>query len=403
MTFRFSLHGVAGHFDLPRMIRGNRRYQQTRNRMINELNIPEARADRILEDMLGNALLRHGDHLLTVKGAIVDRVVQIRSELDTLFGTVLEFNPRNNADGSAGSRASLDEQIRQLDQHYSDLDQALQDLGIPFHEMQPPPAVADGVHPAFRQEIDGVTPMTQRQADRPIEYDTSRPPPETGLGQRIRIETGRYTFSRNVLPDGRVQWTRSFEDGASVRFEVEGGRYRVETYDASGRRTHEFGEYDILHDAYRTRPRTTAIMQAHHGMQNSLMKQLFEDFGYDGNAVPTIWLRNSRRGSPHGIITDIQNASKPSRAADAVNNPRAAGQAAPGAAPLEARGLAGTTYADIRRWALADLLMTDMPRNRIDEYLAVFDRYFERNVLPNIPADQRAALLGNWPPAGGGQ
>ncbi len=400
MTIRFTLRGIAGEIDAAAIVRSNPDFLRARNRMINELNIPAGRADRMLGDMLAHAVLRHADHLIAGRHALVDQVIDLRTRLDGLYGSILNYNPQGGAIGnrSTASAMSIDDQIRQLDQHYRDLDQALTDLGKPLDEIVPPANMADRVPQVIADEIDGTTASTARQDERLIEYDTEVPPRETGLAQKIRIETGRYVFSRIIGPDGKPRWSRKFADDASVRFEVINGRYRVETFDASGTRTSLFEEYDILHGAYARRPRTTAIMQAHHGMQNSLMTRLFGEFGYNGGAAPTVWLRNSRRGSPHGTITDIQNASKPSRARDAVGNPRAAGAAAPGAAPLEARGLAGTTYADIRRWALEDLLMTNMPRNKIKEYLGVFDNYFESTVLPNIPADRRAALLGTVQP-----
>jgi len=97
-------------------------------------------------------------------------------------------------------------------------------------------------------------------------------------------------------------------------------------------------------------------------------------YGYDGGSAPTIWLRNSRRGSPHGSITDVQKAQK------------------------SIRDRAGITYEQIRNWAVADLLITDMPHTKIQEYLAVFDAYFIETVMPNIPPGEYQRLLGNWRP-----
>jgi len=371
MRMSFTLRGVAGSFDMRAILRSDEGLAAVQRRMVNELGIDAARAERILTDVLGRALLRHGDHLIAGRSALVDRVIALRGQLDTVYSTILNFDARSGQGHRIGpDTASLDAQLRQIDGIYRDLDDALTDLGKPFDEVAPPPGVANDVPRVLGDEIGSSTASTRTQTERPVTHDTT----PQGASNRIRIETGRYRFARDVTPDGRTVYRRSFEDGASVTFEVRDGRYRVETFDPSGNRSSSFGEYDILHSPYGRRPRTTAIMQAHHGMQNSLMTRLFGDFGYNGNAAPTIWLRNSRSGSPHGSITAVQNGQRSTRNA------------------------AGVSYSDIRRWALDDLLVTDMPRTKIEEYLGAFDHYFESAVLPNIPQGQRAAVLGDWVP-----
>lgn len=371
MRFSFALRGHAGSFDLGAIMRSDQRLVAVRRRMIDELGIEASRAERILTDMLGRALLRHGDHLVAARSALVDRVIALRTQLDTLYATALNYNARSG-DGVRvrSGTASLDHQLRQIDGIYRQLDDALTELGKPFDQVAPPPGLANDVPAALSREIAGSTPSTRTQARRPVTHDTT----PQGAAGRVRIESGRYRFAREVGPGGRPVYRRTFADGASVTFEVRDGRYRVSTFDAAGNRTSTFGEFDILHAPYGTRPRTTAIMQAHHGMQNSLMNQLFGRYGYNGNAAPTIWLRNSRSGSPHGSITAVQNGQRSTRNA------------------------AGTTYGDVRRWALDDLLMTDMPRHKIEEYLAAFDHFFETTVLPNVPEAQRATLLGDYVP-----
>lgn len=371
MRIAFTLRGVSSSFELSAIVRSDEGFSALRRRMINELDIPEGRANRILEDMLGRALLRHGEHLVAAKSALVDRIIALRGQLDTLYSSVLDFRPRSGAGRriDAGT-ASLDEQLRQIDQAYAQLDDRLTELGRPLHEIEPPPDVASDVPAVLNNEVNASTVTSPTAPVRPITHDIT----PQGAAGRARIEAGRYRFTRGTAADGRTIYTRTFADGASVNFEVRNGQYRVETFDASGRRTASFGEYDILHSPYGRRPRTTAIMQAHHGLQNSLMNRLFRNYGYNGNAAPTIWLRDSRQGSPHGTITAIQNGQRSSR------------------------NVAGLNYQQIRRWALDDLLRANMPRDRITEYLAAFDHYFESAVLPNIPAADRPALLGDWTP-----
>lgn len=371
MKIAFNLRGVAGSFDLRAIIRSDEGLAAVQRRMVNELDIPAGRAERILQDMLARALLRHGDHLIAGRSALVDQVITLRTQLDNLYGSILNFASQSGTGQRSGASAgSVDDQIRQLDGIYSQLDDRLTELGKPFHEVEPPSGLTHDVPEVLGAEIDGRTASTRTQDERPIDMDTT----PQGASRRIRIESGRYRFTRTVHADGRVTYRRDFVDGASVEFEVHNGQYRVTTFDNAGQRTSSFGEYDILHTPYGRRPRTTAIMQAHHGLQNSLMTALFGRFGYNGNSAPTIWLRNSRRGSPHGTITAVQNGQK------------------------SARNAAGTTYSDIRNWALDDLLMTNMPRHKIEEYLAALDHYFESAVLPNIPDADRAALLGDWTP-----
>jgi len=371
MRISFTLRGVSSSFDLSAIVRSDEGFMALRRRMVDELDIPAGRADRILQDMLGRALLRHGDHLISARSALVDQVIALRGRLDTLYSSALNFSARSGTGQRLDvNAASLDDQLRQIDGLYAQLDDKLTELGQPFHEVEPPPDLANDVPRVLSDEIGGRTASTRTQPHRDITEDID----PRGRSGRIRIESGRYRFTRNSTPDGRTVYSRNFSDGASVQFEVRNGQYRVETFDASGQRTASFGEYDILHTPYGLRPRTTAIMQAHHGLQNSIMTRLFGRFGYNGNAAPTIWLRNSRRGSPHGSITAVQNGHK------------------------SARNAAGATYRDIRNWALDDLLMTNMPRNKIEEYLAAFDHYFETAVLPNIPEAERAALLGDWTP-----
>lgn len=374
MRISFTLRGIAGSFDLGAIVRADEGLAALRRRMTNELNIPAGRADRILQDMLGQALLRHGDHLIAARSALVDRVITLRGRLDTLYSSALNFNAQSGAGHRVGATtASLDDQLRRIDAIYGQLDDALTSLGKPFHEVAAPAGVANDVPDVLRTEIGARSASARTQPRRPIAHDTT----PQGAAGRVRIESGRYRFDRRLNTDGNAVYSRSFEDGASVTFEVRNSQYRVETFDALGHRTSSFGEFDILHSPYARRPRTTAIMQAHHGLQNSLMNQLFggsSGYGYNGNAAPTIWLRDSRRGSPHGSITAVQNGQRSSRNA------------------------AGTTYRDIRNWALDDLLMTNMPRPKIEEYIAAFDHFFETTVLPNIPATERSALLGGWTP-----
>ncbi|WP_404385378.1 hypothetical protein [Caenispirillum salinarum] len=364
---RFSFRGHDTGMNLGAIIAGDEGFAAARRRMTDELGFPPEKADRILADMLGTTLLRYGSHLVREKSDLVAKVVDLRDRLDTLYSELLNFERRDGSGGRvSGDRDDLDTQLRKIEGLYSELDAALKDLGTPFHGIEPPPDIALGLPEHLLKEIRETDASVRTQDRRDVTADLTPTKP----GRRSRIEGGRYTFKRNA--DG--SYTRIFADDASVRFRVRNGRYHVETFDPSGNKQLEFSEFDVLQSPYERRPRTTALMQCHHGLQNSLMTKLFKAYNYDGGAAPTIWLRNSRRGSPHGSITAVQNGQKSTRNA------------------------AGITFEDIREWAIADLRITQMPEHKIAEYLAVFDAYFESAVLPNIPKEKYDELLGNWRP-----
>jgi hypothetical protein len=87
------------------------------------------------------------------------------------------------------------------------------------------------------------------------------------------------------------------------------------------------------------------------------MKSTFGEFGYDRDAVPTIWLKDSTADSPHGIITAAQNGRSPT-------------------------GI--PSYEQIRSWGVEDMQKAGVPSGSIDEYLAANDGYFRHNVLPKM-------------------
>src|SRR5262249_18695670 len=134
-----------------------------------------------------------------------------------------------------------------------------------------------------------------------------------------------------------------------------------------------FKEFDTLNDAYRNKPPSSRVMQAHHGCQNELMARLFGKRGYDGEEVPTIWLRDSTGASPHGIITHaMQNANKQAR--------------------LEAPDL---TYGKIRDIAASDLKAAGAPDAAIHDYMKAIDAYFDANIRPKLKARGELDLVGD--------
>lgn len=371
---RFSFRGLSSHFDPRAMARSDPAFVRLRRTMTEQLGLDAARADRLLDEMLLRALTRWGDDVLRGQSALLDRVVSLRERLDDLYHQTLNFSARSGPSTtrvSAAGRPSVRDQLREIDQLIRQLDDELAALGRPLHEIHPGSAATRDIAAETADEVARAAASTRRPGHehRDVLADTAR---EAG---RSRSRLSRKGFRAH--PPGQSQvFRREFADGSWAEFRIEGGRYHVRTRNAAGVES-TFAEYDILHSPYANRPLTTSLMQAHHGVQNSMMTRLFGRFGYSGEAAPTIWLRNSRRGSPHGAITAVQNAGRSTRSSSA------------------------TTLSEIRRLAIEDLRLTHMPEVQINAYLRVFDEYFARAVLPAMSRADRLRLLGDWRPPSG--
>lgn len=366
----WSFRGVASAIDPRRIVRSDVTFQRLRRRMVDDMGMDGARADRILDDMLARALTRFGDEFVLGKSKALDRVVQLRDRLDTLYHDALNFRGRSTPGGTQRVKAdaSVPDQVREINRLYDELDAALDELGRPVEALRPSSGATRSVAERTADEIDAII-AAARGRD-----GFGRMPGHEHRDIGLDITQGRLKrrgFVEVPGSDGK-SFTRRFKtDGSTATFTMENGAYKVTVRDAAGLET-TFREFDLLSTPYARRPFTTSLMQAHHGLQNSLMTDLFSDFGYDGGAAPTIWLRNSRKGSPHGTITASQNSERAARKA----------------------GL--RTLAEIREVGIEDLARCDMPHDMITAYVRAFDEYFEAAVLPRIPADRRAALLGDW-------
>ncbi|KAG1713687.1 hypothetical protein GQR58_002155 [Nymphon striatum] len=399
--------------------------------MTDERGIPPARARQIAEDMVGWAVLRHGDNLIAGRSAMIDRVIEIRTRLDDLYATVLNYDSPlvGTANRTSGPR-DIDTQLDQLAQAYRDLDAEMTQLQLPFHTV--PAALADTRLPRhLLDEIDNAPrSSTSSQTPRPHADDTRMMVQPDG-GLRVRLTGIRYYFVRQA--DG--SYLRTFTDGDTATLRMVNGWYQITTRSADGTQLSRFTEFDILHTPYGRKPRTSAVMQAHHGMQNSLMESLFSAYGYNKNSVPTMWLRNSRAGSPHGMITNAQHTrartsatTSPAAPTGTASTPPVTSTAPPAAASVSPPGspptlgspvppsttvpatpaaaataapTTGMTYSDIRQKAIEDFRLVDVPHARATEYLAAFDAYFERTVLPQLRSQGALHLLGTWVPQGG--
>jgi hypothetical protein len=165
--------------------------------------------------------------------------------------------------------------------------------------------------------------------------------------------------------------TRKYDTG-TVELKVVDGQIHVTVTDNNGVVTDRFKEFDVLHESYANKPLSSEAVQAHHGCQNALMEHVFSRFGYTKGGPPTIWLRDSTSGSPHGIITfHLQSKTLSDGKADP-----------------------SLTYGKIRDIAVKELATAGVPDAKIREYIRAMDKYFDENVLPNIPDALRDRLVG---------
>jgi hypothetical protein len=160
-----------------------------------------------------------------------------------------------------------------------------------------------------------------------------------------------------------------------------GGRLR---FRVRKRGTHQWSkfyqEFEVFKEPYRDRPRSTEVMQAHHGCQSALMKEVFGG-RYDAGEAPTIWMRDSTSGSPHRIASDLQEA-----------------RLGPVKSASTSKGK--LTYEHVRAMAEQDLRSSGGGRitdQQINEYLAAVDDFVIKKVLPGMPTSRARLLIGNVP------
>jgi hypothetical protein len=162
-----------------------------------------------------------------------------------------------------------------------------------------------------------------------------------------------------------------------------GGRLRFRVRKRGTKQWSEYyEEFDVLREAYSERPRSTEVMQAHHGCQSALMKEVFGGL-YDAGEAPTIWMRDSTSGSPHRIASDLQEARLgPVKSASGPKNP--------------------LTYEKVRAMAESELRQAGGGRitdKQVNDYLAAVDDFVRSKVLAKkkLPVDQVRRMLGNVP------
>lgn len=351
----FALHG--GSADVARAIKGSSRAQRAIELLMSRRGMGQKEAERVVSDMLVSGLSQMGGAFKRLKKAHIDKIVKLRSELASLQHELLHstLGPKQLAE-------KIDGQMGRIKTLYKELDDAVASAALPVERMKL------GTDEELAAAIRNVEPATPRQTWRPVEADVT---PVAGQGKKTRFKVKGLIEITGEKGAYRVE----FAGGHSAEFRIRNGRYEVTT--STGGRSQVFAEFDVAHDPYKALPKTTSVMNGHHGMQNSQMEKVFGRFGYKGDEAPTIWLRDGRRGSPHGTVTDVQNAFR--RA-----NP----------------GTAGLTLGAIRDKCIAELKMIGMPEPKIHEYLNAFGEHFRQTVLPNmeksLTSEQVGKLLGSW-------
>lgn len=305
----------------------------------------DAAATSEIQKFLMVVLGELGDAYVDGKTAVLKRLVALHEEVQAMYRDVLR--------GRGEVKLDLDA----LHGKYREMQSLFDELGKPVK------TVAE----------DAAKPRTEAAANaiviEPTKVKVGTPEVVT---PEVRFDSleGRPGWSR--IEDGakRRVGMRANLKGGVVEVRIENGRIVV-TSKPTGQPAVTFGEFDTLPAPYSKKPLSTRVVQAHHGCQNALMLEMFEDFGYHGDDAPTIWLRDSTGDSPHGVITHgMQN---PNEAARMQSKP---------------------TYGQIRDFAVADLKAANAPDVSIQAYLKEMDAYFERAVAPKLRAAGLDAKIG---------
>ncbi|SFW12335.1 eCIS core domain-containing protein [Chitinophaga sancti] len=156
-----------------------------------------------------------------------------------------------------------------------------------------------------------------------------------------------------------------------------GGLWEYTRADGAVIREFEFNTHGFLTDNRGTRN----FFQSHHGIQDAWARERFDGLGvYRRDDAPALLLRTRNfaegsRGTPHGLINDLQGARRPT--------------------------IATRTFAEERAFLVSDMNAVGVPAGVQGPYLAEVDAYFGRiyNTLRNtLTNDQLTAIFGTWTP-----
>ncbi|WP_232495590.1 hypothetical protein [Novosphingobium kaempferiae] len=369
-------------FDVARAIEASATLKRLKTRLS---RLHGTAGGEMVEDMVVWVMRHAGDHYVTVRGRQIDKVLRLRLELEAIYKKVMRFGD------DAPSKADLDGNFARLAKKYKEIDAALADAAKPLEPFVLPPAAQDELARKFHDALTGSgrSPLTAfaeqgtQSTPRPHAADflDSRGRAPGDKGYRLRdSRAGRKEWVEDPKRPG--VYRRAFDgDGSTGELRVVDNRYELTSVQADGTSI-TIREEQVSIDPYARKVSTTSLLNAHHGVQSHPMKEVFGDFGYDPDAAPTIWLRNSRAGSPHGRITAIEGRT-------GLHPTEPGSRMTPGQ-------IAKATYADMRHTAAAEMKTVGISDKAIREYLAAHDRYFIDRILPNMTQAERKALLGGW-------
>ncbi len=361
--------------DIADVIRDNRPLQQFADRVAKQLVADDPglgsaaageRAQLMTERLVHAALADHQAHLAR-KGQAVLKLSQVTREINDLL--IDGFDRRKPIDLAA-------------------IERKLGEQDLIFRELGLPPE-----HPTLAEEAKkvgaelGVRPRRRRRPGEPL------PAAEVSTELRVRLETegeltrkGQPTGITFVLESDQGLWVRKNANAAFRVVEEEGtGRQLLQACTIeNGVVTPSLTEYEVI-VSHRGKPPATEVIQSHHFTQNELMRHFFGDqaetnYGYRGGSWPTIGLRNSKENSPHRLITDRQVERQEARK-NLSDKPKGKG-----------------IYEWIRELMIEDARSVPeaqrIPESRIAEVLRASDDAFRRDILPNIPPEDRDELVG---------
>ncbi len=336
-------------------------FEAMRERLSSRTELDLHVVDGYLEGRLTRVLGHVGDVYLREISAHIDHIVTIRERLTRGVEAVVRGEGR--VEGIS---------IGEMQRLFTELDAVLNDLRSTEQY------VRDLSEQRARELFEGSRSRRPEEPRDPITSVQPTPLPPNApdvivaslTSEATRSELSQQAQSVTFHPDGQVSVAFARD---TVELSLNGDGFIEARVLRDGSERARFAEFDTL-ARHGSKPTSTRVMQSHHGLQDALMKSLFEDYGYKSGDPPTVWLRNSTSGSPHQRITHIQNHNQGVREVDP-----------------------NLSYARIRELGIADLRAAGCPDAKIREFTAAMDRYFEENILPRIPEADRPGLVGTYP------
>ncbi len=318
--------------------------------------------DGFLDGRLTQIVQHIGDVYLQQLHAHIDHIQQLRDRVSAGIEAVVRNDGRLEGMSIADLQRSFAEmeavlaELKSTERYIRELsEQRTRELFDGIQERRGP-----------RDPIAAISPTTLPPNTPPI-LAASMSHPATRSELQHRAQSVHFSNTDGSVTVRYSQDTVRLVVGSDGRVEV------TVTRRSSGDEIASFREFDPV-PRHGSKPRSTRVMQSHHGLQDALMLDVFTPYGYKSRDAPTLWLRDSTTGSPHRTITDTQVGYEGARRT----------------------GTPPPTYAQIREWGIADLKAIGASDDAIRAYVARMDKYFEESIVPNIPEADRPRLVGTY-------